>query len=586
MPKPPLQAPADLPSLVELVKFRASDSPDAYAWIYLKDGANDGLPITYAELLHQSLRMAAFIRQYAKPGDRALINHQPGLDYILSFFGCLFSGVVAVPVYPPRFNTKMERLDAIVEDVEPTLALTSKSVREALGPAIESHAGLHKLTWLETDMLPEGTEADRVPDISPNTLAFLQYTSGSTSSPKGVMLSHGSLIHNLEGIHQAFETRPGTHSVSWLPPYHDMGLIGGILEPLYSGLTGVLMSPYSFLMRPARWLQAISKYQATFSGGPNFAFEQCVKRIPDKALDELDLSKWELAFCGAEPVRAETLDAFAKKFERCGFRREALYPCYGLAEGTLMVTGGKFLNGLTRLSLDAEKLETKHIVTPLDPDTKGARALVGCGAAVHGTRVEIVDPNTRIPCDDGRVGEIWVAGGSKALGYWHKPAETEKAFQARIAGDDSAETYLRTGDLGFRWESEIYVTGRIKDLVILRGRNYYPHDIEATVGQSHPALNVGACAVVSVDELGEERLVIIQELSRSARDVNMDEVLDAIRREVFENHGVNPYAISLIKPNSIPLTSSGKIQRQLSRQLFLGGSLEEVRRFTEATTSP
>ncbi len=585
MPKPPLQAPADLSSLVDLVRFRASDAPDALAWIYLKDGANDGIPITYSELLHQSLRMASFIRQYAKPGDRALINHQPGLDYVLSFFGCLFSGVVAVPVYPPRFNTKMERLDAIVEDVEPTLALTSKSVREALGPAIESHAGLHKLIWLETDTLPEGTEVDRVPEVSPDTLAFLQYTSGSTSSPKGVMLSHGSLLHNLEGIRRAFDTQPGSHSVSWLPPYHDMGLIGGILEPLYSGLTGVLMSPYSFLMRPARWLQAVSKYQAVFSGGPNFAFEQCVKRIPDKALEELDLSHWELAFCGAEPVRAETLEAFANKFERCGFKRSALYPCYGLAEGTLMVTGGKRGSGLSRLTLDAEKLETKHTVVETDKDAKGSRTLVSCGAPTHGTRVEIVDPTKRIPCEDGIVGEIWTAGGSNALGYWQKPAETEKTFHAHIAGDESAQPYLRTGDLGFRWNGEVFVTGRIKDLVILRGRNYYPHDIEATVGQAHPALNVGACAVVSVDEFGEERLVIIQELSRSARDVNMDEVLDAIRREVFETHGVNPYAISLIKPNSIPLTSSGKIQRQLSRQLFLGGSLEEIRRFTEASQS-
>lgn len=569
--------------MVELVRFRARVTPDAFAWIYLKDGAHDGITLTYSELEHQARRLAGVISQHARPGDRALINHQPGLDYIISFFGCLFAGVVAVPVYPPRFNTKMDRLDSIVADVEPKIALTSKSIREALGPAIQSHADLHKLTWIETDQLPAGTEIDPVSSINPDTLAFLQYTSGSTSSPKGVMLTHGSLLHNLAGIQRSFDTVAGTHSVSWLPPYHDMGLIGGILEPLYAGLTGVLMSPYSFLMRPARWLQAISKYKAVFSGGPNFAFDLCVKRIPDKALADLDLSSWELAFCGAEPVRHETLEAFARKFEPCGFKREAFYPCYGLAEATLMVTGVKRGTGAPTLTLNSEKLEIKATVETAEAGTRGSRTIVGCGYATEGNRVEIVDPSNRIPCEDGKVGEIWVAGPSVAVGYWKKPVETETTFKATIAGDDSADTFLRTGDLGFKWEGEVFVTGRIKDLVILRGRNYYPHDIEQTVGQSHPALNLGACAVVSVDESGEERLVIIQELSRSARDVNMDEVLDAIRRDVFENHGVNAYAISLIKANSIPLTSSGKIQRQLSRQLFLGGALEEIRRFTQVS---
>jgi acyl-CoA synthetase (AMP-forming)/AMP-acid ligase II len=586
MPNSHSSPPGGVASLVDLVRFRAQASPDTLAYVYLKDGSSDAISLTYAELERKAREIAAALTRHTVPGDRALINHQPSLDYIISFFGCLFAGVTAVPVYPPRFNTKMERLDAIVDDVEPRVALTSKAVREALGPAIESHAGLHRLKWIETDSLQIDPLDRPAAGIGADTLAFLQYTSGSTSSPKGVMLSHGNLMHNLAAIGHAFETGPGQSAVSWLPPYHDMGLIGGILSPLYAGMPSILMSPYSFLMRPARWLQAITRYKGTFSGGPNFAFELCVKRIPDRQLEELDLSSWDLAFCGAEPIRAETLDAFARKFERCGFRAKSLYPCYGLAEATLMVTGGKRAAGATRLSLSSEKLETTATVVPSPAGTRGSRTLIGCGGPSLGNRVEVVDPVTRVPREDGHVGEIWVSGPSVAQGYWRKTTETETTYQATIAGDDSGDFYLRTGDLGFKRNGEIFVTGRIKDLVILRGRNYYPQDIERTVGHAHPALNVGACAVVSVDELGQEQLVIIQELSRGARDVNMDEVADAIRREVFEHHGVSPYAISLLKPNSIPLTSSGKIQRQLSRQLFLGGTLEEVRRFTQVSESP
>ncbi|MCB0405945.1 MAG: fatty acyl-AMP ligase [Bdellovibrionales bacterium] len=412
-------------------------------------------------------------------------------------------------------------------------------------------------------------------------LPGVQYTSGSTSQPKGVMLSHGNLLSNLECISQAFEVHDGSSAFTWLPPYHDMGLIGGILEPIYAGIPVTMMSPYTFLMRPFRWLQALTKYKTTFSGAPNFAYELCTHRITEKQMGELDLSHWELAYCGAEPIRADVLERFSQKFGAVGFKAESLYPCYGLAESTLMVTGAHRRKAPVIGYFDRRHLESEGKGVHTEQGL-GANALVSCGKTVIDHEVAIVNPQTLLRCPEGTVGEIWVSGPSVALGYWKQPESTSRTFGVGLEG--SEKRFLRTGDLGFLFDDELFVTGRIKDMVIIRGRNIFPQDVERAVGLSHPSLKVGSGAVVSIDRDGEERLVIIQEVARQAlREVDLDEVVESIKNRVVEEFGIKPYAISLIKSNSIPLTSSGKVKRQASKAQFLQGELAELKRVFETT---
>ncbi len=569
-------------TLVDLLQKRALETPDQVGYIFLRDGASDEVPLTYAQLDRKARQIASVLRSHVPAGSRVLINHNPGLEYISSFFGCLYASMVAVPVYPPRFNQKLDRLNSIVLSAEPKAALTSKQVLDTLRPSIAESALLSPLFWLETDTLPDENLTTDIESPSAQALAFLQYTSGSTSDPKGVMLSHGNLMANLAVIKKCFNLNQESSGVVWLPPYHDMGLIGGVLEPAYVGFPIVLISPYTFLQRPYRWLQAVSKYKAKSTGGPNFAFEVAVRRTTDEQLAELDLSSLEVTFCGAEPIRAEMIERFSEKFAPAGFRKESFYPCYGLAEATLMVSGGIALQPPVIRPIEGDLLESEgRVVDATDIEKKGVRRLVGCGTEAPGHRIAIVNPTTLERCEEGRVGEIWFAGPSVAQGYWQRPEETESHFRATIAGEDDALHYLRTGDLGFLKDKQVFVTGRLKDLVIIHGRNLYPQDIELTVEQSHASLKSGAGAAFAVNHQEADRLVIVHELERKSKDVNIEEVAKAIRQAVMEFHGVSPYAISLIEPNSIPLTSSGKIQRHAARKLFLGKELRERGRFME-----
>jgi 8-amino-7-oxononanoate synthase len=411
------------------------------------------------------------------------------------------------------------------------------------------------------------------PDVHGDTMAFLQYTSGSTGTPKGVVLNHANLLHNSALIAHAFEhTRTGL-GVFWLPSYHDMGLIGGILQPMYYGRPNVLMSPMSFLQRPFRWLQAITKYHGTAAGGPNFAYDLCVQKVTPEQRAELDLSSWTLAFNGAEPVRPETIERFAKTFEPCGFRRDAFYPCYGLAESTLIVSGGFKASPPVIRSFDAEALEN-HRATEVLPDEEGARELVGCGGSLLDQRVLIVDPEALTSVPDDRIGEIWVAGPSVAGGYWRRPEESKHTFGACLK-DTGEGPFLRTGDLGFLLDGELFVTGRLKDLIIIRGLNHYPQDIERTVEQCHPGLRASSGAACTVEIEGRERLVIVQEIERR-KDQEAPAMFEAIRRGVAAEHELQVEAIVLLAAGSIPKTSSGKIQRHACRQGFLEGALETV----------
>lgn len=561
-------------TLAEALRVRAQEQPDRLAFRFLKDGQDQSTTLTYGELDAKARGIASVLRAQGAENRTVLINHLPGLDYVSSFFGCIYASAVAVPVYPPRFNPKVGRLSAIVEDAEPAAALTSDSVLTALRGAIEQNPVLSQVNWLSTDHLdPDNSYSPSEP--KGEDIAFLQYTSGSTSSPKGVMLSHRNLVANLDCIGRAFEVHSESHGVVWLPPYHDMGLIGGILEPLFWGFPVTLMSPYAFLQRPHRWLKAIDKYRGTISGGPSFAFDLCLRRISDRHLEGLDLSSWELAFCGAEPIRPEVIGAFSKRFESVGFRKEAWYPCYGLAETSLMATGGKVGEPAIIRRVDPAGIRDKGRAIPTD----GGRPYVGCGEAVHEHQVRIVDPKKLEVLGDGDVGEIWISGPSIAEGYWKKPTLSEQHFRARLEGEDA--TFLRTGDLGFVLEGELFITGRIKDVLIFRGCNYYPQDIEQTTERCHEALKPGAGAAFAVAEPDGERLVIVHELARGVRDVDLDEVVTKIREQVFEHHGIHPHSISLVSPKSIPFTSSGKVQRFACRDMFLGGQLKEVKRFSE-----
>ena len=563
-------------NLVDLLGHRARCQPDDIGFAYLTDGEHEKEQISYAELDRQARAIGAWLESLDLVGQRALLLYPPGLEFISAFFGCLYAKVVAVPVYPPRRNQLLSRLTAIVEDADAKVALTTEAVLKRVKPVMGQTSELQDLTWLATCDVPTAIEQRWEPlDIRGDTLAFLQYTSGSTGTPKGVMLSHANLVHNSALISHAFEITRSGLGVFWLPSYHDMGLIGGILQPLYIGRPAVTMSPMAFLQRPYRWLSAVSRFGATIAGGPNFAYDRCVRKITPEQLEKLDLSRWKVAFNGAEPVREETIRRFSETFAPCGFRREAFYPCYGLAEATLIVTGG-FVDQAPKIrEVQAAALAVGQGTDADDKtDKEQIRRLVSSGSALPDERVVIADPEKLSICPDGHVGEIWVQGLSVAQGYWRKPEATKSTFGAYLE-DTGDGPFLRTGDLGFLRDGELHVTGRVKDLIIVRGQNHYPQDIELTVEKSHRRLRPGCGAVFAVEIDGKEQLVVVHEIHRRTNGAR-DEVFDCIRGAVSREHDLAIDVIVAIKTGSIPKTSSGKIQRHACRDAWLSGTLRVV----------
>jgi 8-amino-7-oxononanoate synthase len=561
-------------TLVEMVRHRARTQPDDLAFCYLVDGELEQVDLTYAELDRRARAIGAWLMSKGLSGERALLLYPAGLDFIVGFIGCMYAGVVAVPVYPPRRNRTMERIQAVADDAEAKVALTTDTVLARVESLIDETPHLKQLAWLDTCHVPEGLENQwQPPDIHGDTLAFLQYTSGSTGTPKGVMLSHANLVHNSALIAHAFEHTRSSVGVFWLPSYHDMGLIGGILQPIYVGRTNVLMSPMTFLQKPFRWLSAITRFRATTSGGPNFAYEHCIQKIKPEQRKQLDLSSWRVAFNGAEPVRAETLRRFAETFAPCGFRPEAFYPCFGLAEATLIVSGGLVVKQPVIRSFDADAL-TLGKVRSVIGGSGGSRDLVGCGGSLPDQKIVIANPKTKMTCAADKIGEIWVSGPSMAQGYWKRPDVTDAMFHAHLA-DTGDGPFMRTGDLGFMLDGELYVTGRLKDMIILRGVNYYPQDIELTVYQCHPRLRVDCAAAFALEKDGREQLVIVSEVDRHKQG-QFGEVYQAIRRAVAGEHDLNVDAIVLIRAGSVPKTSSGKIRRHACKQGYLDGTLDVV----------
>ncbi len=569
--------PSPFTSLVELLRHRARRQPDRRAYTFLKDGETDEVHLTYGQLDRQARAIAGHLQRKDLGGRRVLLLYPPGLDYIAAFFGALYAGCVAVPAYPPRINRPDPRLEAMVLDSQAVVALTTPSILAGLSRRSENNPALAALQWLSTETLAgDASDSWRDPGSGGHTLALLQYTSGSTTTPKGVMVSHANLLHNQQIIQTAFQHTPETILVSWLPLYHDMGLIGSILQPLYVGFPCILMSPLSFLQKPLRWLQAISRYRATTSGGPDFAYHLCARRVSAEQRAELDLSSWNIAFNGAEMVRAETLEQFSTAFAACGFQPHAFFPCYGLAEATLMVSGGPAEIPPSILTVQAEGMARDEVIArgPHEASEKESRTLVSCGPWLD-QEIIIVDPATSTPCPPHQIGEIWVSGPGVAQGYWNRPAETDHTFRAFLA-DTGGGPFLRTGDLGFVANGELYLTGRLKDLIIIRGRNYYPQDIELTAEQAHPALQPGAGAAFSVDGDGEEQLALVYELQRRHRHADTEEVALAIRRAVADTHELQVHAIALLKPGTVAKTSSGKIQRHVNRERFLRGELDSI----------
>jgi amino acid adenylation domain-containing protein len=568
-----LSAGREAASLDALLRVRARRTPDRPAYLFLADGETEAASLTWGELDRRARFQARVLRREAAEGDRALLLYPPGLDFIVAFFACLYARVVAVPAYPPRPRREQPRLRAIVQDARPKVVLTTRALLAESAEILRREPSLQEPAWLAMEQAdgeaeaPEAAEIEAAPDVP----AFLQYTSGSTALPKGVVVSHAGLLHNERMIGEAFGQDEDAVVVSWLPLYHDMGLIGGVLQPLYCGGRCILMAPAAFLQRPRRWLEAISRYRGTTSGGPNFAYELCLQKIGPEAREGLDLGSWTVAFNGAEPVRAGTLDRFAAAFAACGFARQALHPCYGLAEATLFVTGGRPGEEARVATVAAAALARQEVV-PAPAGEGAALRLVSSGRAWAEQQVLIVDPESRVVCPPDRVGEIWVSGPSVAPAYWGRPEVSESELRARLA--DGSGSFLRTGDLGFLRDGELYVTGRRKDLIILRGRNHYPQDLELTAERAHGVLRPGGGAAFSVEVLGEERLVLVFEARREALPgLAVDEVAAAVRRSLAEEHEVQLYELVLIRPASLPKTSSGKVQRHRCRELYLEGAL-------------
>ena len=567
-------------SIVDLSRRWAATTPGALAFVSLRDGEDEEARVTVAELDSSARTMAAFLQRRTSPGDRILLAYPSGIEFVSAFLGALYAGLVPVPVSLPRHPRNLARFQAIAADCGARLGLTDRATAPKLHDwQASDDAG--SLEWLSTDRdLEISPESWQPTPIESTTLALLQYTSGSTGSPRGVMVTHGNMLANARAIGRAFEHSERTIVVGWVPLFHDMGLIANVIQPLYRNIPSILMSPVAFLQKPHRWLSTITKYRATTSGGPNFAYELCCERVTEAQRATLDLSSWDVAFNGAEPVRAQTLARFAETFGPCGFRRDAFCASYGLAESTLFATGGP--KGSQRVVCVDEASLGRGRVVKVPADSPKSNAIVGCGRSQEEAR--IVDPHTCVPCEDGTIGEIWLRGPSVASGYFGQPTLSDHTFGGQIAGE-SGPPYLRTEDLGFMQGDEVFLTGRRKDIIIIRGQNHYPQDIEYTVARSNAALEPGGGAAFSIEEENAECLIILQEISRELEAGEIDAIFTDIRRAVTRNHDLQVHAIVLLAPKTIPKTSSGKIQRGLCRSRFLDGTLEHVAD-TEEYTHP
>lgn len=565
-------------TILHHMQHNAESNASGNAFTFLSDdGSTESL--THSQLWQDVCKVSRYLRMTVSPGSRILIFYPSGLEYIKVFYGCLLAGMVAVPLYPPRRNVKSDRIVKIAESCSASLALTGYSELENVQTTWqnENQSGVKlEICALDFSMLPVD-HAQNPDKITADQPAFLQYTSGSTGTPKGVTITHGNILANMRHLESTSSGNNRDVFVNWAPLFHDMGLVVTVLWPVYLGTLSVLMAPATFVRNPLCWLQAIHKYRGSICGAPNFAYDLCTDKIDAVDLKELDLSSWRIAFNSAEPVKYKTMEDFFHKFAQCGFRENTFYPAYGMAEATVFVAGGTADESLTSVSIERSRF-TEHKLVPVAHDDPNSIRLVACGRVSEPHDLKIVDPQTRMETKDGEIGEIWFGGPSVSPRYWGLEKVSTQTFEQRIAGDLSARGYLRTGDLGAMLEGQVFVTGRMKDLIIFHGKNYYPQDIEDMATNAHSAVRSGHCAAFAVDADNEpERLILVAELERQHfRKANPIEIEAAIRERIFMNCGVNVDEIVLLKPYSIPMTSSGKIRRGETRQLYLNRKFEVI----------
>jgi acyl-CoA synthetase (AMP-forming)/AMP-acid ligase II len=563
-----------LSSLVALLERRAASQPDDRAYVFLSDRGSEEAVLTFRELHDAARALAARLTTVVHPGDRAILVFPPGLEFIVAFFACQIARIIAVPMMMPRRLSSRDSSDAIMANCRPAVALTSAAF--ALRKDLHDRFVGEGLQWLSVDLKPRPPHAGVFTAPGPQDIALLQYTSGSTSEPKGVVVTHANLLANLEMIRLSLGNTMRSTYVNWVPLYHDMGLILNTLEALYVGALCVLMAPNAFTQRPLNWLRAIHDYRAEVGCSPNFGYDLCVSRYRAEQMQDVDLSAWKVALNGAEPVRADTISRFIETFAGHGFAPTAAFPAYGMAEATLLISGGSRGAAHVTRTVSRSALAAHRVAAPADPSDR--QTLVGCGRALVGEAIAIVEPDSRARLPADRVGEIWVTGPNVARSYWNSAEATRTNLNARITGENG-ELWLRTGDLGFLDEDgELFITGRIKDLVIVRGINHYPQDIEHTVQALHPALRANCAAAFSVpDDSGDETLVVVQEVERSQRNkIDAHDIKGLIRERVIEQHELLARHIVLIRPGTLPKTTSGKIQRRLARKLWLDGHFEDL----------
>lgn len=571
-------------TLIEVLQTQASHRPHHMAYRFLHDdGATE---LTYAELDSQARVLAAWLQAHHPKGERVLLLFPPGLGFIAAFFGCLYAGAIPVPAYPPKRNRHGARLQAILESAQPRFILYAEVLTKAVTHFLRRLPSPSDSMVVPLEEVWASSPGNwNVPRVQRDDVAMLQYTSGTLAQPKGVALSHANILENMRLIHQAFLHTTKSRGLIWLPPYHDMGLMGGILQPLYVGFPVTLMAPTDFLRHPLRWLKAISETQATTSGGPNFAYDLCVRTFTPEAMDGVNLESWEVAFNGAEMVQAATLDRFVQTFKPYGFRRKTFLACYGLAESTLFVSGGHKLRAPYSLPVNDHQLKQRRLV-PCDDQTSGMRRLVSVGRPSTQSPISIVDPDTRVRCSPHTIGEVWLAGPSVAHGYWQQAETTEETFQAFLQ-DTGEGPFLRTGDLGFMWKGHLFITGRLKELIIVHGRNHYPQDIERTVEHSHDGLRPGHGAAFALPTPDGDQLVVVQEVKRTAlRTLQPAHVIEAIRCAISDEHELAVEAVVLIRPASLSKTPSGKTRRLACQTHFLESTLHEVARWQRAPNVP
>jgi acyl-CoA synthetase (AMP-forming)/AMP-acid ligase II len=564
----------EYPSLAHLLLARGNNSSIEAAFILLEGGDKIIDAITASELLENAKRVAAHLQRTTTPGSRVLLVFPHRLEFIIAFFGSILAGLVPVPTVLPRSRRSIDSLLGIAESAEASVALTLERLLPAITEMMSDSArGQVECRAIE-DLVRDEPDTFDLPDLKPDDVAYLQFTSGSTGKPKGVVVTHRNVLHNCRLLTDALEMRPGDPVVSWLPFFHDWGLVGCMIYPLFAQLPAYLLDPMEFLYAPARWLRAISRFRAVLSCAPNFAYQFCCEVIREEEKSKLDLSCWRVAMVGAEPVRKSTLERFSSSFSTCGFHRDALYPSYGLAENTLIVSGGTRSAGPVYLSVDRRSLERRQVVHVDEQDDRRARTLVSCGRPLGGQRLEIVNPATAMPCVEEEVGEVWVSGHSVTRGYWQRLEATRETYFTHLRNGDPAP-FLRTGDLGFVSGNELFLCGRMKDVIIKGGTNYFAEDVERIAEEGHTALRSLGGAAFAVDVADIERLVIVHELNYGDKP-DHNEVFSGIQDAMLDAFGMMADAIVLIQPGSLPKTTSRKICREMTRSLFLRQELQTV----------